>query len=308
MRYSILGFNQEKVMQTNLDVTDLIILQYIQQACGSPKMKHIQTDDEQTLVWISHAKFHEDLPILDMSEGTFKNRLSTLKKEGFIVSVTKTNNNIKGSCSYYGITENTLNLLYSTEQTSLENDVIEQTTSRKNDAIDVPRHAEMTSYNILNSNSKLKEDISKDISTTETDTQVTDVTKTETQSQIKISKGLQYLFSYTDNEELIELLVKYYNARRIEPSTRISMSDYKYTVDDLFKMTDDTEHLKRIVNRTIQGNSHRVYRKWVDPDTEKTSYRKFTNNASRDMENLSENIIPTADNDYRKELLSGEAY
>ena len=73
-------------------------------------------------------------------------------------------------------------------------------------------------------------------------------------------------------------------------------------------MTDDTEHLKRIVNRTIQGNSHRVYRKWVDPDTEKTSYRKFTNNASRDMENLSENIIPTADNDYRKELLSGEAY
>ncbi len=148
MRYSILGFNQAEVLKTNLDITDLMILQYIEQACGSPKMKHIVADDERALVWINHAKFHEDLPILNMSEGTFRNRLTKLRKDGFIESKTITNTNMQGSCTYYGITEQTINLLYS-------NDEIE-TTSRQNDMVDEPRHAEMTSDNKLIGNSKLE--------------------------------------------------------------------------------------------------------------------------------------------------------
>ena len=85
-------------------------------------------------------------------------------------------------------------------------------------------------------------------------------------------------------------------------------TDAVNAVADLFKLTDDIEHLKRIVIRTTQGNSHRVYRKWVDPDASKTSYRSYTGSVARDIENLSGEVIPTADENYRKEVLHGEAY
>ena len=147
MKYSILGFNQEKIMQTNLDITDLIILQYIEQACASPKMKHILNEREEPLVWVNHTKFHEDLPILYMAESTLKNRLSNLKKLGYIQSQNVTNANVKGSCTYYGLTEATIDLLYCSD---------EQTEYCQKYVVDEPRTAKSTSNNKLSSNSKLE--------------------------------------------------------------------------------------------------------------------------------------------------------
>lgn len=143
MRYSVLGFNQSKIInETNLDLTDLILLQYIQQACASPKMNFVMTEDDKPLVWIYHSKLHQDLPILDMAESTLKNRLSNLKKQGFIQSQNITTNKMRGSRTYYGITEKTLDYLYSDE---------EMTTSRQKYAVERPRHSESTPYNQLNS-------------------------------------------------------------------------------------------------------------------------------------------------------------
>ena len=88
MKYSILGFNQAKVVDAGLDLTDLVILQYIIQANGNPSMKHIMVDDV-SYVWLSHKKIQEDLPILGITEGTLRNKLSTLKKEGWIISETE---------------------------------------------------------------------------------------------------------------------------------------------------------------------------------------------------------------------------
>jgi len=119
MKYSILGFNQAKVMETNLDLTDLVLLEYIIQANGSPKMTHLICDDIP-YVWINHNKLQEDLPILGISEGTLRNRLSTLKKEGFLLSTTERNS--RGSKTFYSVSELTINLLFD-DSMSLQNDI-----------------------------------------------------------------------------------------------------------------------------------------------------------------------------------------
>lgn len=105
MQYEVLGFNQEKVINAELDFTDLIILNYIIQANGDPTMEHI-IKDGVAYVWIYHDRFLKDLPILPISEGTLRNRLSDLKKKGLIL--VETNRLIKGSKSYYSISELTM--------------------------------------------------------------------------------------------------------------------------------------------------------------------------------------------------------
>lgn len=143
MKYSIMGFNQDKIInETNLDLSDLLLVDYIVRAQGMPTMKHI-TENEESYVWLSHEKLQEDLPILNISEGTLKNRLSTLKKEGIIKSKQVANNESRGTRTYYAITEKTMSLLYDEEST---------TTSRKNDVVTRPGHFKMTSDNILTSN------------------------------------------------------------------------------------------------------------------------------------------------------------
>ena len=134
MRYSVLGFNQELAVQAGLDLTDLMLLDYIQRANGSPDMKHIIKDDV-SYVWLQHDKIHEDLPILGLAEGTLRNRIMTLKKRGYIQSVT-----VKigtGTLTFYSITDSTMSLI---------NDV------RCHSEMTSPRHSEMTSNNILSNN------------------------------------------------------------------------------------------------------------------------------------------------------------
>lgn len=150
MKYSIMGFNQERVInETNLDLVDLLLIDYIIRAQGTPNMKHI-LENEEAYVWLSHEKLQLDLPILNISEGTLKNRLSVLKKEGIIKSKQVANEKSKGTKTYYAITEFTVSLLY---------DSTESTTSFLNDLKTLPRHFKMTSDNLLTDN---KNNVSKD--------------------------------------------------------------------------------------------------------------------------------------------------
>lgn len=108
MNYEVLGFNQEKVIEAKLDVTDLMLLNYIITANGNPFMEHIIITGV-SYVWLYHEKIHEDLPILGITEGTLKNRLSVLKQKGLIMS--ETQRLIKGSKTYYSVSELTMSFI-----------------------------------------------------------------------------------------------------------------------------------------------------------------------------------------------------
>ncbi len=142
MRYTILGFNQTLAIENDLSVNDLLLLQYIMEANGQPNMQHI-VENEISYVWLSHTKIKEDLPILNISEGTLRNKLSELKTKNLITSISISNKSDRGSRTYYSITEKTVSLLNDTKECSC--------------------HGEMTSYNKLN-NTNVYSDISKDIS------------------------------------------------------------------------------------------------------------------------------------------------
>ena len=140
MKYSILGFNQQSVVNYSIqdgdkvlkcDLVDLTLLGYIIYAQANPKMKH-HTKDEISYVWLSHDHVLEDLPIIDMTDGTLRNRFSKLRKMNLIDSVTLANEHAKGTKSYYAIT-------------SLCYDMLFATTSFKNDMKEVPRNFKMTS-------------------------------------------------------------------------------------------------------------------------------------------------------------------
>lgn len=108
MRNSILGFNQERAIQANLDLTDLVLLQYIMQANGNPEMKHI-VKDEVSYVWLYHKKIQEDLPILNIAEKTLRNRLSILKNNSWLDSVAVRTST--GTNTYYSLSTKAMSLI-----------------------------------------------------------------------------------------------------------------------------------------------------------------------------------------------------
>ena len=222
MKYSLQGFNQAKLLETDLDCIDLHILNYISFACGSPTMKHLITEEDHTLVWICHEKFHEDLPFLRLSESTLKNRLTALRKGGYLESKTVANQNVRGTRTYYGVTELTMSLVY--DATTCQNlDVkteSEMTTSQKKDVIERPRTEKSTSNNTLTIDNKLKDSISKDIlKPTETTKDIsensksTDIVKEKPKKENLYQKCYNLIEEYTDDEKLRDLLDSYLRMR-----------------------------------------------------------------------------------------------
>ena len=103
MRDLIMGFYQAELIKTNLDLTDLVILKYIADANVQNSMAHFEDENNIRYVWLAHSKFHEDLPFLKMAESTLKARLSNLKKDGWLGSITKRYQG--GSTTFYATTE-----------------------------------------------------------------------------------------------------------------------------------------------------------------------------------------------------------
>ena len=159
MRTSILGFNQAKAIELNLTTNDLLLLQYIMYANSEPTMKHI-VEDEIAYVWLQHSKIQEDLPILNITEGTLKNKLTEFRNKGLIASKTVANTSGRGSRTYYTITELT---------TSLLNDVVDATKSLQNDVVNRPSHSKMTSNIELNGDKELNSNFINKITTTDED-------------------------------------------------------------------------------------------------------------------------------------------
>ena len=146
MRTSILGFNQSKAVELKLTTNDLLLLQYIMYANSEPSMKHI-VEDEIAYVWLQHNKIQEDLPILNITDGTLRNKLTEFKNKGLITSKVVANTSGRGSRAYYTITELTTSLI--------------------NDTVEGPHHSKMTSNIELNGD---KEDsISINTNTTQTE-------------------------------------------------------------------------------------------------------------------------------------------
>lgn len=199
MRYAILGFNQKLAIENDLSVNDLLLLQYIMYANSNPSLSHV-AENEISYVWLSHSKIHEDLPILNYTEGSFRNKLSELKKKGFIDSKSFANKQTKGTRAYYTITKKTMSLINDEENTTM---------SHKNDMETVPCHFKMTSDKLLNIDKVLSNDIlSKDNISTE-DCSTTFQFGTKQHKPTLYEKCISVINEFTNIPKLRELLIQY---------------------------------------------------------------------------------------------------
>jgi len=157
MRASILGFNQQALLDYpygTIKMEDVLLLNYIWNAAPSPSLQHIIRDG-RSYVWLKHDKILEDLPILNISADRLKRRMQRLLDLQLIEKVTVSNDNVRGTKVYYGLTINAENLLYSgpgvENNTWSEDQVLETTPENTRPGVE-----NNTSNNKLNLNNKLK--------------------------------------------------------------------------------------------------------------------------------------------------------
>ena len=264
MRQSVLGFNQAKAVENELDMTDLILLNYIMYANGNPAMKHIVKDDV-SYVWLSHEKIHEDLPILGIAESTLKNRISELKKKGFIMSKVVASTQGRGSTSYYSVTELT---------TSLQNDVKtenDETRSCEKYLVARPSTSKSTSNNKLFTDNKLGDIITINSNNTENRTTTDDVDdvsdfeshgyskedlksdflgsikKKQPKKRVSLyDKCVDEIYCYTKNINLQDTLVQYLSIRLAMKDKPIyGVNQFKGMLSRLTELSDESDSDKR---------------------------------------------------------------
>ena len=111
MKFSIFEFSQEEVIKfPELNLTDLLLLQYIKDAIASPTMQHKIDDSGNCYVWLYHEKILQDLPILQIGESMLKKHLKKLIDVGMIKSLKQADAEKRGTKSFYTITEECENL------------------------------------------------------------------------------------------------------------------------------------------------------------------------------------------------------
>ena len=110
MKYSIYDFNQQKCIDNDLDITDILILSYVKNFY--PKMNKI-VEDNKEYVWFNYSSFIKEYPILKIEKTiTISTRLLKLQKKGIITK--KCIRNETGTFSYVSLTEKYFELLTNT--------------------------------------------------------------------------------------------------------------------------------------------------------------------------------------------------
>ena len=108
MKYTINGFNQEKLLELDIDIKLIFLLKYIQVCCSLDKM-YKKEFDNRIYTWIKYDGFLKEYPILKISStkqlGVY---ISKLKEKGLInLIIDKTP---QGTFSYICITDKFMTL------------------------------------------------------------------------------------------------------------------------------------------------------------------------------------------------------
>ena len=210
MRYTTMGFNQEKAVELGLDLTDLCILKWIQEALARPKMSKIQEEDD-IYVWMDYTTFIKDYPILKIQKSALTKRTTALVEKGVILRKRIANKGNKGSRSYFTLTELFETLVY-------KNSDIEELPSVKNSTCKTTKCKKIylkTRPSVKNSTSDLLTNNTYNNTITNSNSNIeffgTLPKSTETKKDNLYSKCISIVNDFTDDEDIKSLLVQYLN-------------------------------------------------------------------------------------------------
>lgn len=104
MKYTIMGFNQAKAVELNLDTDDLLILSYFSDFRDTELMV-CEKFDGKNYYWLKYEALLKNLPILRVkTNGALRKRLKKLQDAKILEHRCKKNK--EGTYSFYGIGEN----------------------------------------------------------------------------------------------------------------------------------------------------------------------------------------------------------
>ena len=83
MKYTILGFNQEKALELGFDVEDLLIIRWFVDFYSSSKMIKMNVGDK-TYAWVNYSSVIKDIPILNMKKDTLSRRMKKICETGIM--------------------------------------------------------------------------------------------------------------------------------------------------------------------------------------------------------------------------------
>ena len=99
MKYQILGFQQQKLLDSGLSLEDALLLRTIKDMYSSDRMESI-IQDEQRYIWINQPYLLDQIPILG-SMSKLKRMLTKLCEDGFLDNILITNKKGVAGRFYY---------------------------------------------------------------------------------------------------------------------------------------------------------------------------------------------------------------
>ena len=245
MRYSILGFNQEKLIKYDIDMTDVLLMDYIQKALSQPSMIKT-TKDEQPYVWLQHSKILEDLPILNIKESMLRKRIAKLVELGLIQSINIANEHKRGSRSYYTITE--------------QFEALQMTECKKLSLVERPSVKNYTPNNKLINDNKLNKTILSKDNIVENFQFGTKQNKPK--KSTLWDKCLDAIIEFTDDGILRDLLVaslRLFLENNKELDKPFYTNTFKGKLNNLSKLSDDNYEQRKIVQQTLDNGWNNFY-------------------------------------------------
>jgi hypothetical protein len=266
-----MGFNQEELIKYDVDMSDVLLLDYIQKALSQPSMIKV-TEGEQPYVWLCHSKILEDLPILNIKESMLKKRLANLIDIGLIDSVVLANTSGRGSRTYYTITNKFEELQFTT-------------TGNKLPLNSRPQIKNYTSDSTLN-RKPIQKTISKDI--VETDTKYSNSKSKKNLYQ----KCMDMIDEYTTNVVLREKLkecFKLFTENNREVGKPLYANQFKGKLNMLSDLATDSATQIKIVEQTLKLGYNGFY------ELKEDKPRRRTGNVAHDIEHLYNGVNEKAD-------------
>lgn len=237
MKYTILGFNQEKALEFGFDVEDLLIIRWFVDFYSSSKMIKMNVGDK-TYAWVNYSRVIEDIPILNMNKDTLSRRMKKICETGIMEHETLKQG---GTFSLYKLTDK-YNQLISKDNKTEGTEKNPEGYGKKSRPV-TEKNPEQN-INLLNNNSI------KDINTYSTKEELLHPKNEDVGKNRKKESVNSVIAEYTESKDLQDALhgfVEMRNKAR-KPLTARAM---KLSLNELDKLAVDDVTKIAIVNQSI---------------------------------------------------------
>ena len=244
MKYTILGFSQEKALELGFDVDDLLIIRWFVDFCSSSKMIKMNVGDK-TYAWVNYSRVIEDIPILNMKKDTLSRRMKKICETGIMEHETLKQD---GTFSLYKLTDKYDQLISTDKKT--------EGTDKKTEGTEkIPKGYGKNSQPVTDKNPEqninlLKNNSIKDINTYSTKEELLHPKNKDVEKNNKKESVNSVIAEYTENKDLQDALhgfVEMRNKAR-KPLTARAM---KLSLNKLNELALDDVTKIAIVNQSI---------------------------------------------------------